>query len=321
MPARSAISILLASLLLAEVMPAAQAPPSGPPRAGSSSPADKAARKDPPLDAPSDAEIRALGQRLVVNQHRNDDALDQYERMERYIDRTSAAKSRTIEDKTYRVVPTGGGMLKILVKNGTKPVDPGEYRRQVQLWASILEMMSRPGDSRGRTAAEKYAKRKRERAQFVDAAGQAFVTNWVGRETRNGLTCDVFELHPDPNFHPRSMFQDALAHVTAKVWLDRDTSQIVRGEAHVMSDISFGAGILGKLYRGSVVSMEQAEVAPGIWLPTRYDYDFAGRKFVFPFDQHQTIEASHYRRVGPPSEALAVARNELASGKSFSEDP
>ena len=321
MPARLTILILLASFLLAKAMPGAQAPPVASSSVRLSSSQEGKARRGSPADAPSDAEIRAAAQKLVTNQHRNDEALDQYERIERYSDRTNSAKSRSTEDKTYRVVPTGGGTLRILVKNGEKPVPPADYRRQVQLWESILEMMSRPNDSRARAASEKYAKRKRERAQFVEAAGNAYLTTWAGRETRNGRACDVFELRPNPSFHPRSMFQEAMTHVTAKAWVDRDTSQLVRGEAHVTSDVSFGAGILGKLYRGGVVAMEQAEAAPGIWLPTRYEYDFAGRKFLFPFEQHQTIEASHYRRIGSPSEALALARDELAAGKTFSEDP
>jgi hypothetical protein len=67
--------------------------------------------------------------------------------------------------------------------------------------------------------------------------------------------------------------------------------------------------------------MEQAEVAPGIWLPTLYQYDYSGRKFLFSFAQHQTIEASHYRRIGPPSEALVAIQNELTSGKPTPGDP
>jgi hypothetical protein len=63
------------------------------------------------------------------------------------------------------------------------------------------------------------------------------------------------------------------------------------------------------------------EVAPGIWLPSRYQYDFTARKFLFTFEQHQYIEASHYRRIGSPKEALAVVQNELATGKSFTGDP
>lgn len=59
--------------------------------------------------------------------------------------------------------------------------------------------------------------------------------------------------------------------------------------------------------------MEQGEVTPGIWEPTKYTYDFEGRKFFFSFDEHQVVDASHYRRVGPPKEALAIVQNELAT--------
>jgi hypothetical protein len=34
---------------------------------------------------------------------------------------------------------------------------------------------------------------------------------------------------------------------------------------------------------------------------------------LFSFDEHQIVDASRYRRVGPPKEALAIVQNELAS--------
>jgi hypothetical protein len=56
-------------------------------------------------------------------------------------------------------------------------------------------------------------------------------------------------------------------------------------------------------------------------LPLHMQYDFAGRKFLFSFEQHQTIEVSHYRRVGPPKEALVLVESELASRQSSYLDP
>ncbi len=182
-------------------------------------------------------------------------------------------------------------------------------------------MMANPNDPRAKTAYEKYQKRQHERAEFVDMSQTAFVVKWQDREVWNGRPCDVFTLTPDPNFHPHSMYQDAMAHVTGKIWVDRETGQLARGEADVTSDIYFGGGILGRLARGSKVSMEQAEVAPGIWLPMRYQYDFSGRKFLFSFEQHQTIEVSHYQRIGPPSQALLAIQKELATGKPTPGDP
>jgi len=263
---------------------------------------------------PTEAEINARAQRLVANQHRDDEALTEYERIEHHIDLTGGPNPRTIEDKTYRIVPTGSGTLRILLKDNGNQVDGAEYRRELQAWQDVLELMLRTSDPRTKTAYEKWDRRNQQRAELVDSMVDTFTARWLSRETLDGHSCDVFELAPNPNFHPHTMLQEALTRITAKIWVDREADQMVRGEAHIMRDISFGGGILGKVYRGGVFSMEQSEVAPGVWEPTRYQYDFGGRKFVFSFDDHQVVEASHYRRVGPPKEALAVVQNELASG-------
>ncbi|HEY4710632.1 MAG TPA: hypothetical protein VIH46_10725 [Candidatus Acidoferrales bacterium] len=312
---RSPVLILIAALAIAGLVAAAAPHVAAPSRA---QPQAGPWADSQPL---SDEELRARTQKLLANQHGDDDALELYDRIERHTDRTGGANPRTIDDKTYRVVPTGMGNTKILLHEQGKPLDASAYRSQLETLESVLKTMANPDDPRAKAADAKFQKRMHERAQFVDAASEAYTAKWVERATWNGRLCDVIALDPNPNFQPRSMFQDAFAHTTAKLWVDRQTIQIVHAEAHVTSDISFGGGILGKLYRGSVVSMDQAEMAPGIWLPTHYQYDFAGRKFLFSFDQHQIIEVSHYRRVGPPSQALQIVQNELSSGKTFSEDP
>ncbi|MGA7917363.1 MAG: hypothetical protein WCA00_19170 [Candidatus Acidiferrales bacterium] len=271
--------------------------------------------------APSDAEIQARTQKLIDNQHRNDDALEQYERIERHVDRTAGETPRVIEDRTYRVVPTGTGTMKLLLKDDGKAVDPADYHKQLIAWRDLLELMLKPDDFRTRSAYEKWQKKKQDRKELVDAARNAFLTKWIGQETRNGRICDVFQVDPRPDFHPHSMVQDVLTRVAAKIWVDHATDQLARGEAHIIRDLSFGGGILGKLYRGGVFSLDQAEVAPGIWLPIRYQYDFTARKFLFTFEEHQYIEVSDYHRDGSPKQALAVVENELATGKSTYGDP
>jgi hypothetical protein len=270
---------------------------------------------------PSAAEIAARAKVLLEHQHANDEALEQYERVEHHVDRTGGATPRVLDDKTYRVVPTGSGTMKLLLKDGDRPVDPADYRRQLVAWEELLQLMLKPDDSRTKSAYAKWQKRKDDRKDLLDATGEAFLTTWDGQDTCNGRVCDIYEIQPNPNFHPRSLVQDILTRVTAKIWVDRDANQLVHGEAHVMRDISFGGGILGKLYRGGVFFMQQEEVAPGVWLPTRYQYDFTARKFLFTFEQHQYVEARQYRHVGPPKQALALAQSELASGKAPYGDP
>src|SRR5215469_8631644 len=298
---------------------------------GSSRPAEsdfgasRAFADDPPLNSqgppPSAQEIRARADLFVANQHQDDQALEQYERIEHHLDRTAGSNPRVLEDRVYRMVPTGAGLARILLREDGKPVDQATYHREMQNLKDMLQAMANPNDSRAKAAYSKRQKHESDRTEFVDAAKDAFRIQWLGTSMVRGHSCDVFELDPKPDFRPHGVFQEALAHVTARVWVDRASVQMVRGEARIMSDVSFGGGILGKLYRGGVVSMEQSEVAPGVWLPLHMQYDFAGRKFLFSFEQHQTIEVSHYRRIGPPKAALVLVENELASRQSSYLDP
>jgi hypothetical protein len=270
---------------------------------------------------PSDAELQERADKLTANQHRNEIAVDQYERIEHQVDRSGGSNPKVIEDRTYRIVPTGTGTMKILLSDAGKPPDPADYRKQLELWRQALELALNPNDPRAKTAYAKFEKKKKDRGELIDDAKEDFTRKWLGLETINGHLCDVLQLDPRPDFHPHTMFQEAISRVTAKIWVDHYQNQLVRAEARIVRDLSFGGGILGKLYRGGVFFTEQTEVAPGVWLPSRYQYDFTARKFLFTFEQHQYIEASHYHRIGPPKEALAVVQSELATGKSFTGDP
>lgn len=283
-------------------------------QAQSATPSTKAEER--PL---SEDEIRALAERAIANQHRDDAALKEYERIERDFIRDS--DQRVLGNKFYRVVPTGTGTLKLLVKENGRAVDAGYYRKQLFDWEQVLEIDVHPDDPREKAVVAKAEKKAQERKELVDAARHAFHAKWLGRERRDGGVFEILQLEPNPDFHPRNNTQDLLTHARATVWIEAQSGQLERGEADIIRDIGFGGGILGKVYRGGHFEMKQAEVAPGIWLPTRYQYDYQGRKFLFGFDTHDLTEISHYRRIGPPNEALAVVRSELQSGQMFNGDP
>ena len=95
--------------------------------------------------------------------------------------------------------------------------------------------------------------------------------------------------------------------------MDESSAQLIRAEAELTDDVSWGAGIIAKVYRGGKFTFEQREVEPGVWMPTQYSYDFDGRKFLFSLDVHERMDYTEYVRVGPPEEAIAVIRREHPS--------
>jgi hypothetical protein len=268
----------------------------------------------------SEAQIHALAERVIAAQHADDVALEEFERIEQHTV-YSGSNRRITDDKYYRVVPTGTGTLKLLFKDNSSQLDPNYYRRELHDWEQVLEIAVNVNDPREQAAYAKWQRRMKERKDLLEAARQAFHVTSSGQEMRNGHLCDVLTLEPNTSFVPHSTAENVLTGTRAKIWIDDATGQIVHGEADIIKDISFGAGILGKLYRGGHFSLDGAEVSPGIWAPYRVQFDYSVRKFLFTFETHEVTQTSHYRRVGRPAQALAAVREELARGAPLPADP
>jgi hypothetical protein len=271
--------------------------------------------------APAQEELRALIERVVASQHGNDEALAEYERRERQTARKDDGQERITDDKLYRVFPTGTGTVRVLLEEKGKAVKPEAYEKGLRSVVGALENALTPELPKQKEAIAKWEKRVRERRELLDAIPQAFRATWLGREPVNGRTLVKLRLEPDPDYKPHSRNTHMLTHVRATVWVEEKTANLVRVEAEIFEDIPVGGGFLGKVYKGGRFEMEQTEVAPGVWLPARYVYDFDGRKFIFPFSMNETVEASNYRRMGPPEQALAALRRELRGNGSGTARP
>jgi hypothetical protein len=266
--------------------------------------------------APSPEQIHALIMRAVENQHRNDRELQEFERLERIVTR-KAENAEVLTDVTQRIVPSGTGTIKLKTIENGMPVSPEQYREELEFAVNALGLTQHPNERYTEDQA-KFERRTREHAELVDASTNAFRVTYAGRETRSDWTGTraprtlmKFLLEPNPDFKPATRFATSFEHVHARLWVDEAQAQFARLEADIATDIPFGGGIAGKVYHGGRVLMEQEEVAPGIWLPTLYDYELDGRKFVFAFAVHERTEINRYRRVGPPLQALEIMRNEL----------
>jgi hypothetical protein len=259
----------------------------------------------------SPAEVQELSARVIANQHHNDRMLDQYERIEHTVIRKPGTNPPVIQQETLsRILPTGTGIMRLPLTAPGKPANPAAYRAQLVYLANVLNVVAHP-DATEQQTLDHYQKRQKDRADMVSNVGSAFRFSWLGRETRDGHPLIKLQMDPNPSFHPTSPTAQVLTHVRAVVWVDESNAQVVHLEAEVISDVYFGAGIIAKLYRGGRFTMDQAEVAPGVWEPVRYDYNFDGRKFVFGFGDHETTDFTEYRRVGPPAEELQAVGNEL----------
>jgi len=265
-------------------------------------------------------QIRDLLARVLENQHHNDDALLLYERREHRMTRKKEDDPAPDEDKVFRVVPTGTGTVKLVLEEGGKPVTAENYREQLRYLEQALVWALDPNESKQKSRVQKWERRARERFETVEAARHAFTCAPAGREDRQGVNLIKLTCQPNPAFEPATRTQELFQHARAVLWVEPRSAQLARVEAELVSDLSIGGGLLGKAYRGGKFVMEQSEIAPGIWLPSRIQYHLRGRKFVFGFTMNEETIASHYKRIGPPAEAVVAIRSEI-TGKATPSAP
>ncbi|MGD0907395.1 MAG: hypothetical protein ABSA96_07425 [Candidatus Acidiferrales bacterium] len=266
--------------------------------------------------APSLDKIQSLIARAVENQHRNDRAIEEFERVEHVIMRRDQ-NAEVVSDRTDLVIPSGTGTMKLPMAASGTPVPQDTYRQELQYAVTALDLALHPND-RYKQDMVKFERRRRDRREFLETAAKAFRFKWAGRETLPGSvgghgshSYTKFLLEPDPAYKPPTRIAVTFQHIHAVLWMDESQAQFARLEGDITSDITFGGGIVGKVYHGGHFSMEQSEVAPGVWLPTLYTYDVDGRKFMFGFGVHERTEVTRYRHLGPPEQSIQIIRNEL----------
>jgi hypothetical protein len=263
--------------------------------------------------AATEAERQALITRTLANQNADDEALQLFQRVERRIIHDRDMSSNAGEDRTVRIIPTGAGSARVTLAEHGRPAEPTAIHSQMLITERMLEAAADSTNPQTKRDREKIERRSRDRRDLVNAIRDAFVFTWMGREVRQGRTVAKYHLDPNPNYKPTSIKTEYLRHATATAWVDEKSAQLVRLDAVLVTDISFIGGIAGKVYKDGHAVIEQSEVEPGVWLPTLYQYDFTVRKFLFNSEIHERVEASQYKRIGPPAQALTAIRREMAT--------
>ena len=250
-----------------------------------------------------------LFDRVISSQKRNEEALDVYERMERLEVRKNGSDATPASVRIARVIPSGTGMDRIPVGADGQPADAAAYRADLARLEKALALLVNNNRSQ-RDAVEKFAKKKKERSDLIDATRNAFLFTFVAREPRADRTLSKYRMVPNPAFKPTTRFTSIYTKVRGFVWVDEQAEELARIKGEVTEDISVGL-FLGKIYRGSHFMQERYEVVPGLWLASFSQYDFDGRKLFSGFSLHERTLYTNYRYIGLPTEALLAVRKEL----------
>jgi hypothetical protein len=112
--------------------------------------------------------------------------------------------------------------------------------------------------------------------------------------------CYHLTFTPNPNFDPPDTESKILRGMAGEVWIETSHERLCKLNAHLIFDVDFGWGIIGRLDKGGTVYLEQTDFGDGDWELTRMKLNFTGKALlVKTLNIHLTEEMAHYSPVAP----------------------
>ncbi len=116
---------------------------------------------------------------------------------------------------------------------------------------------------------------------------------------------EKFAFRPNPRFDPPDLETQVLTAMTGEIWIDPAAGRVTHLEGHLTRDIDFGWGLLGRLYKGGWITIDQADVGNRQWRIVRFQMAMNGR-VLFRTRSFNTVEEQS--RFAPIPSGLGYAQ-------------
>jgi hypothetical protein len=218
------------------------------------------AQSEPPVDAANSSawnlaksDPHALVQAAIENELKN---VYGHRPPVRYLLRK---ETRNI-DTTKEIVETSQGGLARLVAIHNQPLDAKQTQMELH---RLHELASDPAAQQHRLHSE-----ERDAARITGVMRllpDAFINHYEGSVQAPNGTAIRLSFEPNPHFSPPTLESRILTGIRGEIWIDPTDLRVVRIEGHLFREVDYGWGILGTLYPGGTISLDQVKTAECGW--------------------------------------------------------
>ncbi|MGD0681582.1 MAG: hypothetical protein ABR990_05985 [Terracidiphilus sp.] len=164
-----------------------------------------------------------------------------------------------------------GPISRIELSNG-RPLD-AEGRQLEQ--ARLHHLLSSPAEQARHR--QEYDDNEKRIGRIVALLPDAFLYEYAGEE--NG--CYRMRFRPNPAYPAHSIEARIFHAMSGELWVSAANKRMVRLDGRLNQDVSFGFGILGRLYKGGWFSLQRAQVSSTDWKTERFELHMNGRAILF----------------------------------------
>lgn len=109
---------------------------------------------------------------------------------------------------------------------------------------------------------------------------EAFLNQFEGSvQTPNGVAIRL-TFAPNPGFSPPTLESRILTGIRGEIWIDPTDLRVVRIEGHLFRTVDYGWGILGVLYPGGTIRIDQTRAPKCGWQLARLNLNMTGKELM-----------------------------------------
>jgi hypothetical protein len=150
--------------------------------------------------------------------------------------------------------------------------------------------------------------------EMVRLLPDAFIYTYRGIENTPGGPAYRLSFVPNDKFIPPDREAQVYHGMAGELWIDCAQKRMSRLDAHLIADVNFGWGVIGRLYKGGTILVVQKDVGANHWETTHLGLNLTGKILMIHSVAFQTIEdSSDFKPVGNTltyQDAVHILQNE-----------
>jgi hypothetical protein len=183
------------------------------------------------------------------------------------------------------IVETKDGDVARLIERNGKPLSPEDEQAEID---RLNNLLAHPEIQEHRHKKEQEDSARGD--EMVRMLPDAFLYTFDGMvEGPSGL-CYRLKFRPNPAFTPPDREGEVYHGMVGELWVDQSQLRLAKIDAHLISDVNFGWGVLGRLYKGGSILVQNADVGLHHWETIHMKLNLQGKLLMLKSVDYSTTE-------------------------------
>src|SRR3984957_1292515 len=207
----------------------------------------------------------------------------------------SKSPGRSFRYRQHKVDPKGttvkeifetkdGDVARLIEKDG-KPLDQEAERAEMD---RLNNLLAHPEVQEHRHKKEQEDSARGD--EMVRMLPDAFLFTLEGTVEGPNGPCYRLKFTPNPAFVPPDREGEVYHGMVGELWVDQAQERLVKIDAHLISDVNFGWGVLGRLYKGGSILVQNADVGLHHWETVHMKLQLQGKLLMMKSVDYSTTE-------------------------------